>query len=62
MKINPQLAEAVNNRGYALDESGQHEEANKAFNEESKKVPGFEMIFALTGLFIVTFLIRRRKG
>lgn len=49
LKINPQIAAEL---------AG---EANKTSDEASKpKAPGFEMIFAIAGLFMIAHLLRKK--
>ena len=61
LKIDPQFAQALFNKGNALVALGRTDEANKVFEEASKlqKSPGFEIIFAVAGLFIITQLLKK---
>jgi len=63
LKINPQDALSWKNKGTALESLGRTDEANKAFDEASnlQKAPGFEIIFAILGLIMITHLFKRKK-
>jgi tetratricopeptide (TPR) repeat protein len=61
LKINPQYANAWY-KGNALKNLGRNDEANKTFDEALKlqKATGFEIIFAIAGLIMITHLMRRK--
>jgi hypothetical protein len=58
LKINPQYADALNN-------NGRNDEANKTFSFQTGpgfyiEIKGFVIIFAIVGLIIIAYLLRRR--
>ncbi|KPQ43625.1 MAG: Tetratricopeptide repeat protein [Candidatus Methanoperedens nitroreducens] len=57
------MADAWYNKGTSLKNLGRIEEANKAFDKASKlqKAPGFEIIFAIAGLVMITHLLKRKR-
>ncbi|MCX9085672.1 MAG: tetratricopeptide repeat protein [Candidatus Methanoperedens sp.] len=62
LKINPQDAYALNNKGIVLKNLGRNDVANKVFDKASQlqKSPGFEIIFAIVGLLTIVYFLRRK--
>jgi len=56
--LDPQFTVAYNNKKIVLD----YLEASKSHEKEKSSVPAFEVTFAIVGLLIVTYLLRRRQG
>ncbi|MFZ3169264.1 MAG: tetratricopeptide repeat protein [Candidatus Methanoperedens sp.] len=63
LEINPQYADAWYNKGNAFKNIGRNDEANKSFEEASRlqEAPGFEIIFSIAGLIMITHLFKRKN-
>ena len=63
LKINPRYVIVWYNKGIALANLKKYEEAIKANNEAMKlqNTPWFIIIFAFTGLIVITYLLKRKR-